>query len=331
MQAAANMQPAAITLDDLPVAACIYAPSGHIIASNERAQTVLRELGLKKPFMLNEKTLAAHVDIAQALTKHFETGALVKLVRDNGQIFWVSPCPQGSLLIITTQPANEESQMPIALSAHMAAALAHEIRNPLLSIKGGAALLEKSLNSAEDKELAELIHREATRVETLMQTLDPLSPSSEQHYTRVNIHQVLDHAVRVIKTITPSLTITTHYDPSIPEIYADESRLIQVCINLMHNACDAMKHLPNPTVHITTRIAAQPHPLCITIRDEGCGVPDAIRDRLFMPFVTTKSEGKGLGLSIAQAIIQQHGGMLTYAAVESGGSEFTIQLPLKKI
>lgn len=331
MKAAANSPLACITLEDLPLAAFLCDPHGVIIRSNEASVALLKSMGLKKPFTLNMLEQPAHSDIARARSKQASTQAVVKLLREDGECWWFTPHTQGMLVIITPSLKQQEDPKNFNLSAHMAAALAHEIRNPLLSIKGAATLLEEALKASADQNLATLIHREASRVEALMLHLDPLSPSPRGSWTRTNIHEIIQHAVAVMKNIAPALQVSTHYDPSIPEITADASRLTQVLLNVLHNAVDAMENIDRCQIDISTRFAAQALPICIRITDYGTGIaPDHV-STLFMPFVSGKTGGKGLGLSIAHAIMQQHGGTIAYAPAATGGAQFTLCLPLGKL
>lgn len=321
-----------LTLDDLPMAACLCNQGGEIISYNEAAESLLVGMGFKKPFRIQ-----ATRELSDAFAKHQRTGAQVKLLGTQAQ-WWFSPL--GDHCLITAYPLESEHDSTDApsLSGHMAAALAHEIRNPLLSIKGAAKLLEDVLHDADDKALADLIHRETERVEELMRGLDPLSPSSEAAMAMVNIHEVIQHAQQAAASMTPQVTFITDYDPSIPDVMGDHARLVQVMVNVLKNACEAMAGDANGEIHISTRVLPQAQakrlhgrqqPICISVRDNGPGISENLHEHLFTPFVSGNQHGKGLGLSIALAILHQHHGVIEHVPTTKG-AQFNIYLPLQK-
>lgn len=134
-----------------------------------------------------------------------------------------------------------------SVSAQMAAQLAHEIRNPLLSIKGAAQLLEKAV-AAEDQSLAQLIIAEANRIDALVAQLDPLTPNPLQTPEPINIHEVTEYARQAASSFANNITIITDYDPSLPEVAGIREALIQVLINILKNAVDALTttNIPSP-------------------------------------------------------------------------------------
>ncbi len=322
-----------LTLDDLPVAACFCNAAGEITSFNEAAESLLSGMGFKKPYRVH-----ASQELSDAFAKHRRTGARVKLGTSQAQ-WWFSAHGNGCL--ITAYPLsaeqNDAGDAP-SLSGHMAAALAHEIRNPLLSIKGAAKLLEDVLPDADDKALAELIHRETERVEELMRGLDPLSPSAESAMALVNIHEVIQHARQAAASMAPQVKFMTDYDPSIPDIMGDHARLVQVMVNLFKNACEACADMHGTEIHVSTRVLPQAQakrlhgrqqPVCISVRDNGPGISENLHEHLFTPFVSGNQQGKGLGLSIASAILHQHHGAIEHVPTAKG-AQFNIYLPLEK-
>lgn len=125
------------------------------------------------------------------------------------------------------------------VSSSLAASLAHEIRNPLLSIKGAAQLLEQAVGE-EDQALARLIISEAARIETLIATMDPLTPNPAQSMVRLNIHEITEYVRQAAGSFAPGITLVTQYDPSLPEVRAQREALIQALINLVKNAVEAV-------------------------------------------------------------------------------------------
>lgn len=327
------MSAPSLTLDDLPMAACLCTSGGDITSFNEAAESLLAGMGFKKPYRVT-----AMQELGDAFAKHRRTGAQVKLRTSHAQ-WWFSA--HNDHCLITAYPlADEQSDASDApsLSGHMAAALAHEIRNPLLSIKGAAKLLEDVLSDGDDKALAELIHRETERVEGLMRNLDPLSPSAETAMALVNIHEVIQHAREAASSMAPHVQFMTDYDPSIPDIMGDHARLVQVMVNLFKNACEACADMHRGEIHVSTRILPQAQakrlhgrhqPVCISVRDNGPGISENLHEHLFTPFVSGNQQGKGLGLSIASAILHQHHGAIEHVASPKG-AQFNIYLPLEK-
>ena len=219
----------------------------------------------------------------------------------------------------------------------MASMLAHEIRNPLAGISGAAQLLTPNILS-EDKELLEIIKAESDRIEKLVlrfQTFGDMRPIKQG---AVNIHDILNQAKRVASAgFAKHLEIVEKYDPSLPLAKGDADLLLQVVQNLLKNATEAV---PSEFGQIIIETAYKPGvklnignftkenlPLQFSIIDNGSGVPDQIRDDIFDPFVTTKSNGSGLGLSLVSKIVSDHGGVVEYARVKNR-SAFSVLMPV---
>jgi two-component system nitrogen regulation sensor histidine kinase GlnL len=226
----------------------------------------------------------------------------------------------------------------------MAAILAHEVKNPLSGIRGAAQLLEHSVADS-DRELAVLIRDEADRIRALVDRMEMFGDKPIER-TAVNIHRVLDHVRRLAQSgFAAHLRVTESYDPSLPPVWGNRDLLVQVLLNLVKNAAEAMSDagLGSDTgggeIILTTgyqpgvRLAA-PHateplnlPLVVTVRDTGPGIPPDVEKNLFDPFVTTKSGGSGLGLALVAKIIGDHGGLIEVDS-KPGRTEFRIFLPV---
>jgi len=209
--------------------------------------------------------------------------------------------------------------------------LGHEIRNPLGGIRGAAQMMAAELNGNELGTLAELIMREVDRVDELLARFG--QPELERQM--VDIHYVLQETTELLRMESAeSVKIIQNYDPSIPEISADASALRQVFLNLLLNAFQAGAS----EIEIRTRVdyeGAMLKPgtsrnVKLDIKDNGCGVPESLRSMLFLPMVTGRRDGTGLGLALAQQIAAAHEGLLTYAPLAPTGSRFTLRLPLER-
>ena len=202
----------------------------------------------------------------------------------------------------------------------MAAMLAHEVRNPLSAIRGAAQLLEPGVAEA-DRELCQLIQDEADRIRGLVDRMDMFSDRPVE-LSAVNIHQVLDHVRRVAQAgFASHLKIVEEYDPSLPPVWGNRDLLVQIFLNLVKNAAEAVDPIGGEIVlatayHHGVRIAVpgsreRVHlPLQVMVRDNGPGIPEAVRATLFEPFVTTKRGGQGMGLALVAKLVADHGGLI---------------------
>lgn len=217
--------------------------------------------------------------------------------------------------------------------------LAHEVKNPLGGIRGAAQLLEAELSEGE-REYTEVIIGEADRLQTLVDRL--LAPYRyERRLGEVNIYEVLERVRNLLLAeFSAGLSIVRDYDVSVPSILGDKEQLIQVFLNLMRNAAQAMKDsIATGAAKITvrTRISRQVAiqqkryklALSVHVIDNGPGIDEAIREKIFYPLVTGRSEGTGLGLSLVQTYIEQHAGCIDVTS-EPGCTDFGILFPIGK-
>lgn len=216
--------------------------------------------------------------------------------------------------------------------------LAHEIKNPLGGIRGAAQLLEMEIESRELTEYTQVIIHEADRLQALVDRL--LAPHRRPHLVGdVNIHEVCERVRSLISAEFPKgLTVERDYDTSIPEFRGDHEQLIQTVLNIAHNACQALsERIAQGDARLTfrTRIARQTTfgkkryrlALELHVIDNGPGVPDSIKDRIFYPLVSGREGGSGLGLTLAQTFVQQHQGLIECDSVP-GHTDFKIMIPL---
>lgn len=203
----------------------------------------------------------------------------------------------------------------------LAAVLAHEIKNPLSGIRGAAQLLETNVPD-EDRELTQLICEETDRICALVDRMETFSDHRPIEIQPVNIHQVLEHVRKLATTgFARDIPFTEIYDPSLPAVMGDKGQLIQVFLNLVKNAAEAIDRNQGEITLTSAyrhgiRIAVlgskeRTHlPIEICVIDNGPGVSDDLRPHLFDPFVTTKNNGTGLGLALVAKIIGDHGGIV---------------------
>lgn len=222
--------------------------------------------------------------------------------------------------------------------AGMSAILAHEVKNPLAGIRGAAQLLEEGLPPAE-RELTRLICDEADRICALVDRMEVFSDQRPIIRRPVNIHQVLEHVRRVAQTgFGRHVRFLEVYDPSLPPVPGNRDRLIQVFLNLVRNAVDAVPPEGGEVILSTAyrhglRLAVKSTgerislPLVVSIQDNGSGIPEDLGQHLFDPFITTKPGGHGLGLALVAKIVDEHGGMIEFDS-EPNKTVFRVMLPV---
>ncbi|MGZ5091256.1 MAG: nitrogen regulation protein NR(II) [Burkholderiales bacterium] len=216
--------------------------------------------------------------------------------------------------------------------------LAHEIKNPLGGIRGAAQLLDRELERPALHEYTQVIMKEADRLQLLMDRL--LTPHRLPQPAQVNIHEVLERVRSVILAEFSGMTVRRDYDTSLPTIEGDREQLIQATLNIARNAAQAIAAQPprdkKGEIHLRTRVARQVtlarkryrHAIEVRIIDNGPGIPEALRERIFYPLVSGREGGSGLGLTLAQNFIAQHQGTVTFESAPAK-TYFSILLPVK--
>ena len=224
-------------------------------------------------------------------------------------------------------------------AAGMVSVLAHEVRNPLAGIRGAAQIIEAVVDG-DEKSLCRLIADEVDRIGNLIQRIDVFAEIGPTPSAEVNVHEAIERARRVLETsgALDGVDFTEAYDPSLPFVRGDFEGLVQVFLNLMKNAADAARE-GGRAVTLKTRyrhgirLAAERHqesgalPIEIVVQDNGPGIPDDLQRNIFDPFVTTKSDGHGLGLAVVAKIIGDHGGAVEFES-EPRRTAFMVHLPM---
>ena len=220
----------------------------------------------------------------------------------------------------------------------MAAMLAHEVKNPLSGIRGAAQLLEAGA-TAEDRPLTALIRDETDRITALVERMEVFSETGTRERRAVNIHEVLDRVHRLARGgFARHAHFVEDYDPSLPLVPCDPDQMVQVFLNLVKNAAEAVPRDGGRIVLATAyrrevRLSdpgAGPRvrlPLVVSVEDNGGGIPKAIQSRLFEPFVTSKERGTGLGLAICAKIVDDHAGVMEFDSAP-GATIFRVMLPV---
>jgi two-component system nitrogen regulation sensor histidine kinase GlnL len=205
----------------------------------------------------------------------------------------------------------------------LAAMLAHEIKNPLSGIRGAAQLLESSVGD-DDRTLTRLICEETDRIVKLVDRMEVFSDERPVERESVNIHVVLDRVKRLAQSgFARHIKFVEEYDPSLPPVFANHDQLIQIFLNLVKNAAEAIgENAADGEIYLTTAFKPGVRlslpgsktrvslPLEFCVRDNGPGVPEDLMPHLFDPFVTTKPKGTGLGLALVAKIVGDHGGVV---------------------
>ena len=231
---------------------------------------------------------------------------------------------------------EEQMQNQQQVAREMIRGLAHEIKNPLGGLRGAAQLLDRELNDPALSEYTQVIIEEADRLQSLVNRM--LGPHRLLEPEEVNIHLLLERVrTLVLAEYGHRLKINRDFDPSIPDVSVDSDRIIQALLNVVGNAANAIGEREDGEIILRTRILRQftlgnrCHRLAvlIEIEDNGPGIPEEIQDRLFYPLVTSGSNGVGLGLSIAQTLVSQHGGLIEWRS-EPGKTVFSVILPMEQ-
>lgn len=338
-----------------------------VVALDERLSVQYLNSAAESLFEVGEKSLHAH-PFLDLFVQTTELEAKLRLAMDSGRGFAdqqlilnragleplvlnciVTPVEAGTVVLVL-ELRHIEQQLRIEreeqqLNQHLANRelirnLAHEIKNPLGGLRGSAQLLERELDRADLREYTQVIIKEADRLQALMDRL--LTPHRPPHIGPVNIHEVCEWVRTLILAEFPSgIRIRRNYDTSLPDIQGDREQLIQVILNIVRNAAQAIVAQPvaqaaaSGEIEFRTRVVRQVTlarkryrlALELQVIDDGPGIPEGIRDRVFYPLVSGREGGTGLGLTLAQTFVQHHHGVIEVES-QPGKTCFHIVLPL---
>ncbi|HAO21432.1 MAG TPA: histidine kinase [Desulfobacteraceae bacterium] len=219
----------------------------------------------------------------------------------------------------------------MAMVGKLAASMAHSIRNPFTSVKMRLFSLSRSLKMSEaQQEDFEVISQEIRHVDTIVQNFLEFSRPPRLKMQAISPSAVVDMTIQLLEHRLKSYEVSVRFvrKENMPEIMADPEQLKEVIVNLMINACEAMGNKGGRIIILEETVPDR-SAVVIDIRDNGPGIPKAVREKIFQPFFTTKEEGTGLGLSIAARIIEEHGGKLSADSKEGHGATFRLTLPAR--
>ena len=333
-------------------------PQGRIVFFNEAAETLteisaanarrnpLERLFRREPWLLE---LARKTQPPRQESARGEGDFVTRRGRKTPVSITASPLRDdaggfvGSILLLRDDKRRKELEEDLkradrlAMMGTLAAGLAHEIRNPLSGIKGAAQLLRRAVEGdASLRVYTDIMIREVGRVNQLIEQLLDLSRPWQLNFAPVNIHEILEEVLLLEGQTAPekSVTVKKQFDPSLPPIRGDRAQLMQVFLNLVKNAYEAMDHGGALTLatrletdfHVRAQGSRRSRFIWVDIADDGAGIKEADLPHIFSPFFTTKNSGTGLGLAICYRIINEHGGLIRVETNECKGTTFKVSL-----
>ena len=233
---------------------------------------------------------------------------------------------------------NIKSEERIEDLSRFIAEMSHEIRNPLGGIKASAAYLKRKFNEPDLNNFLEIIIKESTRINNLIEELLALSKKHKIKTSAVNINKIINEIIIMEQAefSAKNIEVIKEFDPSLPKIYASENALIQVFLNLIKNSVYAVNAATKPsggTIKIITKLdytRNNPKFLKIEFIDNGCGISKNDMNNIFVPFFSTKEKGSGLGLAVSQKIIHEHGGFIDISSVKNRGTNVSVYIPIEQ-
>jgi two-component system nitrogen regulation sensor histidine kinase GlnL len=247
----------------------------------------------------------------------------------------------GDMALIELHPAagnvriarDEQVMAQSQASQNLLRQLAHEIRNPLGGIRGAAQLLEAELEDSDLREYTQVVIQETNRLQSLLDKL--LTPAKRPVVETINVHEVLERVRSVLLAEFNQLSIRRDYDTSLPELTGDPEQLIQAVLNIARNAAQAMEGQGRITLksrvarQVTLAMKRWKQAIRLDVIDNGPGIPEDMLGQVFLPLVSGREGGSGLGLTLAQSLVQRHEGAI-HVDSRPGHTCFSIYLPIKE-
>ena len=250
--------------------------------------------------------------------------------------FYLHDTVEGAILSLTENLslADRETHDQESL-VYLLGSISHEIKNPLGGIKGAAQLLSMQTRDASLHEYTDLIIRETDRLNAILH--DYLTICRKPSFHPVNIHEIVEKALTILAVPIKKAGVTLKrlYDPSLPQVQGDESKLLQVFLNIIKNAVESMHGegaiaiATSPSKELFGDHGKTKRMALISITDNGKGMSDAELEKIFLPFFTNKKGGTGIGLSLSKKIISDHGGMIRVKSKKGKGTSFSLYLPFR--
>lgn len=356
--------PTETILQNLDEAICLFSRNGEVVFLNKAAEEFFGRSMLELDGCELGDLLPHGPDLTLFLQKTLTEGRPYQskdldIDRDTGRSanvdlalvpYYVSGKLDGALLCIRENlELTEREDLQFDSLLYLLGTIAHEVKNPLSGIKGAAQILKASVPSGDALEAARLIIKETDRLNAVVQSY--LNIARKPSFHPVNVHEILEHALQVVAHSLREnrITIQKSYDPSLPLIAGDESKLLQVLINILKNAVEAVAPMKlERVISVSTRpsqeyaLIREPEGrsrrertmrkqrwLVIAIQDTGAGISKDNLGRIFLPFYTDKDEGSGLGLSLSKKIVRDHGGIIRVKSVLGSGTTFSVYLPFQ--
>lgn len=348
---------ASSVLNALPDPVLVIDGADHIVYANGAAESLMR---VSQSYM-RDRTLADFIPhdspvllllerVRTSQSSMSQHGVRLETPRMGEHVVQIDAAPmtdQPGAIILSIREQSIASRIDRSLThrdstrsvSAMAALLAHEIKNPLSGVRGAAQLLELSV-SDEDRQLTRLIIEETDRVVALIDRMEAFTGDTDfDKRGPVNIHEVLERVLAVARAgFARDTRFVERYDPSLPPVYGNKDRLIQLFLNLVKNAAEAAPEEGGEIVISTTyqhgiRLRAPGSgvpmhlPLVVAVQDNGPGIPDDLRRHIFDPFVTNKPGGTGLGLPLVAKLVGDHGGVIDLDS-KPRRTVFRIMLPI---
>lgn len=340
----------------LPVATLVVGPDNHIADANVRAETLLNmarsaivgsditrtirmaEAGARFDIWHSNKPIAAYdIKIHAGRIPEMEVDLMIAPIVDHDGWRVVSIHTQSHARKIGHRGSTGGARSAIGA----AAILAHEIKNPLSGIRGAAQLIESG-NGGRDIALTQLICNEVDRIAALIDRMQDFTTDRTLECRSGNIYPLIDRAASIAAAgFAHNIHIIKRYDPSLPFAVINDDALVQVMINLLKNAAEALENSEDPCIRVETAFrhgvsvviddgkGSAVLPIEILVVDNGPGVPEHILAHLFNPFITDKRDGQGLGLALVDKLVRDMNGFVQYSRnQEAGESTFRILLPM---